>query len=171
MLAVAEAAAVSPLTAPRYGCRYRESEDSWAAVSRDRRGRELNEPKLVTGDGALGAWAALRNVFPAPPSSAPGFTTQRTSSTGSPSGCSHARRACCTRWPRRPRARTLARRCSASGASSTRSTPRRSPSSTSTGSSSPRSTPSRPSTGAAARRRMTVSRGSAHGRGAGRALG
>ena len=24
----------------------------------------LNEPKLVTGDGALGAWAALRNVFP-----------------------------------------------------------------------------------------------------------
>jgi putative transposase len=24
----------------------------------------VNEPKLVTGDGALGAWAALRNVYP-----------------------------------------------------------------------------------------------------------
>jgi putative transposase len=44
---------------------YRESEDSWAAVLRDLRERGLNEPKLVTGDGALGAWAALRGVFPA----------------------------------------------------------------------------------------------------------
>jgi putative transposase len=43
---------------------YRESEDSWAAVFRDLRDRGLNEPRLVTGDGALGAWAALRNVFP-----------------------------------------------------------------------------------------------------------
>src|SRR3954451_21589053 len=43
---------------------YRESTDSWAAVMRDLRERGLNEPKLVTGDGALGAWAALRDVFP-----------------------------------------------------------------------------------------------------------
>jgi len=43
---------------------YRESEDSWAAVFRDLRDRGLNEPKLVTGDGALGAWAALRSAFP-----------------------------------------------------------------------------------------------------------
>jgi putative transposase len=43
---------------------YRESEDSWSAVFRDLRDRGMNEPKLVTGDGALGAWAALRNVFP-----------------------------------------------------------------------------------------------------------
>jgi putative transposase len=43
---------------------YRESEDSWAAVLRDLRDRGLNAPKLVTGDGALGAWAALRSVFP-----------------------------------------------------------------------------------------------------------
>src|SRR3954463_15596841 len=43
---------------------YRESTDSWAAVLRDLRDRGLNEPKLVTGDGALGAWAALRDVFP-----------------------------------------------------------------------------------------------------------
>jgi transposase-like protein len=43
---------------------YRESTDSWAAVMRDLRDRGMNEPKLVTGDGALGAWAALRDVFP-----------------------------------------------------------------------------------------------------------
>jgi transposase-like protein len=43
---------------------YRESEDSWAAVLRDLRDRGMNAPKLVTGDGALGAWAALRSVFP-----------------------------------------------------------------------------------------------------------
>jgi putative transposase len=43
---------------------YRESEDSWAAVFRALRDRGLNEPKLMTGDGALGAWAALRSVFP-----------------------------------------------------------------------------------------------------------
>jgi putative transposase len=44
---------------------YRESTDSWAAVLRDLRDRGLGSPKLVTGDGALGAWAALREVFPA----------------------------------------------------------------------------------------------------------
>ncbi len=43
---------------------YRESEDSWSAVFRNLRDRGMNEPKLVTGDGALGAWAALRSVFP-----------------------------------------------------------------------------------------------------------
>jgi transposase-like protein len=43
---------------------YRESTDSWAAVFRDLRDRGLGCPKLVTGDGALGAWAALRDVFP-----------------------------------------------------------------------------------------------------------
>jgi putative transposase len=43
---------------------YRESIDSWAAVLRDLRDRGLTCPKLVTGDGALGAWVALRDVFP-----------------------------------------------------------------------------------------------------------
>jgi transposase-like protein len=44
---------------------YRESEDSWSAVFRDLKDRGMNEPKLCCGDGALGAWAALGNVFPA----------------------------------------------------------------------------------------------------------
>lgn len=43
---------------------YRESTESWAVVLRDLRDRGMNEPKLVTGDGALGVWAALRDVFP-----------------------------------------------------------------------------------------------------------
>jgi putative transposase len=44
---------------------YRESTESWAGVMRDLRDRGLNEPRLVIGDGALGTWAALRDVFPA----------------------------------------------------------------------------------------------------------
>lgn len=43
---------------------YRESTDSWAEVLRDMKRRGLSCPKLVIGDGALGAWAALRDVFP-----------------------------------------------------------------------------------------------------------
>jgi putative transposase len=44
---------------------YRESTESWATVLRDLKDRGLNAPKLVLGDGALGTWAALRDVFPA----------------------------------------------------------------------------------------------------------
>jgi transposase-like protein len=43
---------------------YRESTESWAGVFRDMKRRGLNEPRLVIGDGALGAWAALRDVYP-----------------------------------------------------------------------------------------------------------
>jgi putative transposase len=43
---------------------YRESTDAWAEVLREMKRRGLNAPKLVVGDGALGAWAALRDVFP-----------------------------------------------------------------------------------------------------------
>jgi putative transposase len=43
---------------------YRESTESWAEVLRDMKRRGLNAPKLVVGDGALGVWAALRDVFP-----------------------------------------------------------------------------------------------------------
>ncbi|MDX6506119.1 MAG: putative transposase [Gaiellaceae bacterium] len=43
---------------------YRESTESWAGVMRDLKGRGANEPQLVVGDGALGTWAALRDVYP-----------------------------------------------------------------------------------------------------------
>ena len=94
---------------------YRESEDSWASVFRDLRDRGMNEPKLVTGDGALGAWAALRNVFPHAGEQRCWVHEQRTCSTAYRSGCSPGRRRCYTRWPRLPRARMPAGRWSASG--------------------------------------------------------
>ena len=43
---------------------YRESTRSWSEVLRDLRDRGLNCPKLVVGDGHLGIWGALRNVWP-----------------------------------------------------------------------------------------------------------
>ena len=134
---------------------YRESEDSWAAVFRDLRDRGMNEPKLVTGDGALGAWAALRNVFP-------GTREQR---------CwVHKTANVLDALPKRlqPRAKSLLHemaeapiargRSQGAGAlprtSSTPSTRRRSRSSTRTGTRSPRSTTSPPSTGGTCARRI-----------------
>jgi len=43
---------------------YRESKDSWAALLRDLRRRKMRAPMLAVGDGALGFWAALGDVFP-----------------------------------------------------------------------------------------------------------
>ena len=43
---------------------YRESTESWAELLRDLRSRGLTAPVLATADGALGSWAALRDVFP-----------------------------------------------------------------------------------------------------------
>jgi transposase-like protein len=44
---------------------YRESTESWAEALRDLRDRGLESPLLAVGDGALGLWAALGQVFPA----------------------------------------------------------------------------------------------------------
>jgi transposase-like protein len=43
---------------------YRESSESWAEVLRDLKKRGLNCPRLVVGDGHLGIWGALNNVYP-----------------------------------------------------------------------------------------------------------
>jgi transposase-like protein len=42
----------------------RESTDSWADLLRDLRRRGMRAPMVAVGDGALGFWAALRQVFP-----------------------------------------------------------------------------------------------------------
>jgi transposase-like protein len=42
----------------------RESTESWADVLRDLRRRGLRAPAVAVGDGALGFWSALRDVFP-----------------------------------------------------------------------------------------------------------
>ena len=43
---------------------YRESTQSWSEVLRDLRDRGMGCPQLVVGDGHLGIWGALRNVYP-----------------------------------------------------------------------------------------------------------
>jgi len=43
---------------------YRESTESWAAVLRDLKRRGMAAPVLTIGDGNLGFWAALREVYP-----------------------------------------------------------------------------------------------------------
>src|SRR5215203_858107 len=45
----------------------RESTQSWAELLRDLRRRGMRAPVLAVGDGALGLWAALRDVFPGHP--------------------------------------------------------------------------------------------------------
>jgi transposase-like protein len=42
----------------------RESSASWASLLRDVRARGLRAPRLVIGDGHLGIWAGLRQVYP-----------------------------------------------------------------------------------------------------------
>jgi transposase-like protein len=43
---------------------HRESEASWSSLLRKLKKRGLKRPRLVIGDGHLGIWAAIRNVFP-----------------------------------------------------------------------------------------------------------
>ena len=43
---------------------HRESQESWAVLLRDLKKRGLSAPLLAVGDGALGFWSALKNVFP-----------------------------------------------------------------------------------------------------------
>ena len=43
---------------------YRESTESWLTLLRDLKSRGMTAPKLAMADGALGFWAALRQVFP-----------------------------------------------------------------------------------------------------------
>jgi transposase-like protein len=43
---------------------YRESTESWAELLRDLRRRGMRAPMLAIGDGALGFWSAIRDVFP-----------------------------------------------------------------------------------------------------------
>ena len=46
---------------------YRESTESWSEVLRDLKKRGMNCPCLVVGDGNLGIWGALANIYPGAP--------------------------------------------------------------------------------------------------------
>ena len=43
---------------------HRESVESWSSMLRDLRQRGLRMPRVVIGDGNLGIWGAIRNVWP-----------------------------------------------------------------------------------------------------------
>ena len=43
---------------------YRESTESWKELLRDLKRRGMNAPVVAVGDGALGFWAAVRDVWP-----------------------------------------------------------------------------------------------------------
>jgi transposase-like protein len=43
---------------------YRESKESWATLLRDLKSRGMQAASLAIGDGALGFWAAVRDIFP-----------------------------------------------------------------------------------------------------------
>lgn len=43
---------------------FRESTESWATLLRDLKARGMRAPVVAVGDGALGFWGALRDVFP-----------------------------------------------------------------------------------------------------------
>jgi putative transposase len=43
---------------------YKESSEGWSGVLRDLKERGMNHPRIVVGDGHLGIWGALSNVYP-----------------------------------------------------------------------------------------------------------
>jgi len=43
---------------------HRESSEGWSGVLRDLKERGMNRPRMVAGDGHLGIWGALSNVYP-----------------------------------------------------------------------------------------------------------
>lgn len=43
---------------------YRESNEGWSSILRDLKERGMNQPKLAIGDGHLGIWGALSNIYP-----------------------------------------------------------------------------------------------------------
>ena len=82
---------------------FRESAESWADLLRDCKRRGMRAPVLAVGDGALGFWKALREVFPDTRSSAAGGTRSATSSPPCRSRRTPARR---RRWRRSTTPRT-----------------------------------------------------------------
>jgi putative transposase len=46
---------------------HRESSEGWSGVLRDLKTRGMNRPRMVVGDGNLGIWGALSNVYPGVP--------------------------------------------------------------------------------------------------------
>ncbi len=94
---------------------YRESEQSWKGLLLDVKARGLViDPKLAIGDGALGFWKAMRQVYPRHGSNAAGCIRRPTCSTNCPSGFSRKPRRKFTKfgWPPRGQMRRRRSTCS-----------------------------------------------------------
>lgn len=127
---------------------YRESTDSWGDLLRDLKRRGMRAPMVAVGDGALGFWAALRDVWPETREQRDWVSIKwRTPSMPCRSRSSRQRRRC---WPRSETPRTASTRWRQPGAStpsSRRSGPRPRPRSATTWTASSPSTTSPSSTG------------------------
>ena len=137
---------------------YRESAESWKTVLRDLKRRGMQAPVLAVGDGALGFWEAVREVWPATREQRDWCHKTPMSLTSSPSACKavpsgHCMRSCMRRHAPRP--------SEASRPSSRNSRPnmrRRSTASSRTAKPCSPSSTSRPSTGSICARATPSSR-------------
>ena len=66
---------------------HRESTEAWLSVLRDLKARGLSAPKLSVGDGALGFWGALEEVYPSCRSNDAGSIRSGICSTSCRTGC------------------------------------------------------------------------------------
>jgi Transposase, Mutator family len=126
---------------------YREAAESWADLLRDCRRRGMRAPVLAAGDGALGFWSALREVFPETREQRAGPTRYRMFVPRCRSRRTQGRRRRSRRSGTPMTSPTPATRSRSSSRPMVRSFRRRSPRSPTTSSSCWRSTTFRPSTG------------------------
>jgi transposase-like protein len=71
---------------------YRGSTESWAELLRDLKKCGMRAPEMALGDGALGFWSAIRDVFPKLAINATGFTRAQACSTRCQRVCMAGRR-------------------------------------------------------------------------------
>ena len=126
---------------------YREAAESWADLLRDCRRRGMRAPVLAAGDGALGFWSALREVFPETREQRCWFHKISNVLAALPKSAQPGRRRRSQRSGTPRTSPTPATRSRSSSRPMVRSFRRRSPRSATTSSSCWRSTTSRPSTG------------------------
>lgn len=89
---------------------FRESKDAWCELLLDLKARGLQSgPLLAAGDGAMGLWAALAEVFPRLDTSAAGFTRLEMYSTLCPNRSMVGPKLACRRSGKPPHAKKRSR--------------------------------------------------------------
>ena len=136
---------------------HRESTESWADLLRDLKRRGMRAPVLAVGDGALGFWGALRDVFPQTRAQRCWVHKVANVINALPTSVQPTARRMLAEI-RDAEDRDHAVRATRSPSSSAPSGPRRSPRSSTTPNRCSPSTTSRPSTGSTSRPRTRLSR-------------